>query len=230
MKSFLITGIETESTTTGDHHALPGAVYTKGFLRSYAEYLDLDSTELYATQPVLMFNVESPRSTFVLRTTLNFEGVTQPDGEITPGGWGEGFIDRRHPHTWLHEIGVAVFNPDQVGGEDLLRQADTAMYIAKSERCGFSHYAAGDAFNGGLAAGLIRFPGDLVKALRFATVVAGLSTERAGSVVRLLSTRLRDPARLRAEGLADADPLVANDGAANRAKNRRVEIVLRTGP
>jgi diguanylate cyclase (GGDEF)-like protein len=32
---------------------------------------------------------------------------------------------------------------DQV--EDLLRQADTAMYIAKSERCGFSHYAAGDA-------------------------------------------------------------------------------------
>lgn len=33
---------------TGDHHALPGAVYTKGFLRSYAEYLDLDSTDLIA--------------------------------------------------------------------------------------------------------------------------------------------------------------------------------------
>ena len=57
-----------------------------------------------------------------------------------------------------------------------------------------------------------------------------LSTERAGSVVRLLSSRLRDPARLRAEGLADADPLVPNEGAANRARNRRVEIVLRTGP
>jgi len=57
-----------------------------------------------------------------------------------------------------------------------------------------------------------------------------LSTERAGSVVRLLSSRLRDSARLRAEGLADADPLVPNDGAANRARNRRVEIVLRTGP
>lgn len=57
-----------------------------------------------------------------------------------------------------------------------------------------------------------------------------LSAERAGSVVRLLSGRLRDPARLRAEGLADADPLVPNDGAANRARNRRVEIVLRTGP
>ena len=57
-----------------------------------------------------------------------------------------------------------------------------------------------------------------------------LSSERAGSVVRLLSSRLRDSARLRAEGLADADPLVPNDGAANRARNRRVEIVLRTGP
>jgi transcriptional regulator with XRE-family HTH domain len=33
---------------TGDHHALPGAVYTKGFLRNYAEYLDLDSADLVA--------------------------------------------------------------------------------------------------------------------------------------------------------------------------------------
>ncbi len=33
---------------SGDHHALPGAVYTKGFLRNYAEYLDLDSSDLIA--------------------------------------------------------------------------------------------------------------------------------------------------------------------------------------
>jgi type VI secretion system protein ImpK len=56
-----------------------------------------------------------------------------------------------------------------------------------------------------------------------------LSTERAGSVVRLLSTRLRDPARLRAEGLADSHPIAPNDSAANRARNRRVELVLGTG-
>ena len=31
---------------SGDHLGLPGAVYTKGFLRNYADYLDLDSTEL----------------------------------------------------------------------------------------------------------------------------------------------------------------------------------------
>lgn len=31
---------------TGDHHSLPGAVYTKGFLRNYADYLDLNSADL----------------------------------------------------------------------------------------------------------------------------------------------------------------------------------------
>jgi type VI secretion system protein ImpK len=56
-----------------------------------------------------------------------------------------------------------------------------------------------------------------------------LSTERARSVVGLMAAKLRQPARLRAEGLADSDPIAPNDGAANRARNRRVEIILRTG-
>ena len=77
---------------------------------------DVTQTELYATQPAVMFNVESPGSTVVLRTTLNFEGVTQPDGELTFGGWGEGFIDRRHPHTLLHEAMLSVNLRDVAGG------------------------------------------------------------------------------------------------------------------
>lgn len=67
----------------------------------------LDQTEPYLTQPALMINLESPGSAFVLRSTLNFEGLTQPGGELTVGGWGEGFIDRRHPHTLLHEMMVS---------------------------------------------------------------------------------------------------------------------------
>jgi type VI secretion system protein ImpK len=55
-----------------------------------------------------------------------------------------------------------------------------------------------------------------------------LSTERARSVVALMGSRLREPARLRAEGVADSEPLAPNDGPANRAKNRRVAILLRT--
>jgi type VI secretion system protein ImpK len=54
-----------------------------------------------------------------------------------------------------------------------------------------------------------------------------LSTERARSVVTLMSSRLKEPARLRAEGLADSDPVAPNDSAANRARNRRVAIHLR---
>jgi type VI secretion system protein ImpK len=56
-----------------------------------------------------------------------------------------------------------------------------------------------------------------------------LSTERARSVVAIMAAKLRDATRLRAEGLADSEPLVPNDSAANRAKNRRVAIVLRSG-
>jgi len=57
-----------------------------------------------------------------------------------------------------------------------------------------------------------------------------LSTERAGSVVRLMAGRLKDAGRLSAEGLADSAPAAPNDSAANRARNRRVEIILRSAP
>jgi hypothetical protein len=63
----------------------------------------LRRTEVYLTQPAVMANLESAGSRFVLRTTLNFEGITLGDGELTFGGWGEGFLDKRHPHTLLHE-------------------------------------------------------------------------------------------------------------------------------
>jgi len=55
-----------------------------------------------------------------------------------------------------------------------------------------------------------------------------LSTERARSVVALMASKLRDPARLRAEGVADSDPVAPNDTPANRARNRRVAILLRS--
>ena len=63
----------------------------------------LSEAGIYATQPAAMFNLASPGARFVLRTTLNFEELTQENGELTYGGWGEGFIDARHPHTLLHE-------------------------------------------------------------------------------------------------------------------------------
>ncbi|HEX6135486.1 MAG TPA: hypothetical protein VFZ24_16060 [Longimicrobiales bacterium] len=75
----------------------------------------LEDTEPYLTQPAVMFNIESPGSRVVLRTTLNAEALTLDDGELTFGGWGEGFLDRRHPHTLLHELMLSV-NVWNVGG------------------------------------------------------------------------------------------------------------------
>ena len=75
----------------------------------------LNASGLYATQPAAMLNIASPRERLVLRTTLNFEAWTQRDGELTFGGWGEGFIDARHPHTLLHEA-MLTANWWDVGG------------------------------------------------------------------------------------------------------------------
>jgi type VI secretion system protein ImpK len=54
-----------------------------------------------------------------------------------------------------------------------------------------------------------------------------LSQERAVSVVRLMSKTIDNPARLKADGLADTFPVAPNDTPANRARNRRVEIILK---
>ena len=48
---------------------------------------------------------------------------------------------------------------------------------------------AGDAFNGGLAAGLVTFEGHLPRAIRYATVVAGLSTEKMGTAPAMPTAR-----------------------------------------
>ncbi|RYF74485.1 MAG: type VI secretion system protein TssL, partial [Comamonadaceae bacterium] len=56
-----------------------------------------------------------------------------------------------------------------------------------------------------------------------------LSAARADAV-RTALTGLVDPARMRADGKADAEPVAPNDAPANRARNRRVDIVLLAPP
>lgn len=85
-----------------------------------------------------------------------------------------------------------------------------------------------------IAAALVKNPGTVlvqghsdnvpIRSLRFPSNWE-LSKERALSVQRLLA-RSVDPQRLKAEGMADSEPVAANDTAANRARNRRVEITL----
>ncbi|RAL20730.1 hypothetical protein DL240_15545 [Lujinxingia litoralis] len=73
-------------------------------LAPFQRELPLAETRWALPQSAAMINLESPTSTFALRFTPNFEGLTLPQGELTPGGWGEGYIDARHPHTLIHEL------------------------------------------------------------------------------------------------------------------------------
>ena len=60
-------------------------------------------TEGYLTQPTLMAHA-SPGQLLTLQLMLSLEGLTLDRGELNPGIVGEGYIDRRHPHTYLHEL------------------------------------------------------------------------------------------------------------------------------
>jgi hypothetical protein len=44
----------------------------------------------------------------MLMATFNFEGLTLDRGELNAGTWGEGYVDRRHPHTYVHEAMVSL--------------------------------------------------------------------------------------------------------------------------
>ena len=83
----------------GMAHVFPAATLTAPF----SSESPLNRTDINFPHSGLMANLESPGSRWVFRLMPNFEGITLPDGEPTLGGWGEGFIDARHPHTLLHE-------------------------------------------------------------------------------------------------------------------------------
>ncbi|MEP6857874.1 MAG: hypothetical protein ABI994_05770 [Gemmatimonadales bacterium] len=63
-----------------------------------------DLTEGYLTQPLVMAMASLWSAALVLRGTVDFEGLTMKRGELNAGTHGEGYVDRRHPHTYLHEL------------------------------------------------------------------------------------------------------------------------------
>ena len=77
-----------------------------------------DLTEGYLSQPMLMGEALFPGYGVELSGTINLEGVTLKRGELNPGIYGEGYIDRRHPHTYVHEV-VATWKRDLGDGKAL---------------------------------------------------------------------------------------------------------------
>jgi hypothetical protein len=73
----------------------------------------LDVSEGYLTQPLVM--THASWAGFIGIATLNAEGLTLKRGELNTGGYGEGYVDRRHPHSYVHELlaGHDFFTGDQ---------------------------------------------------------------------------------------------------------------------
>ena len=70
-------------------------------------------TEGYVTQPLLM--AHASWWALAAHVIVNLEGWTLERGELNASVAGEGYVDRRHPHTYLHEA-IAVL---RVGGNPL---------------------------------------------------------------------------------------------------------------
>ena len=72
-------------------------------------------TEGYLTQPLVHAHLTAARELLELKAMIDLEGKTLARGELTPGAYGEGFIDRRHPHTYLHELVATARTPEWRG-------------------------------------------------------------------------------------------------------------------
>jgi hypothetical protein len=92
--------------------------------------------EARLVQPALMLQAGALSDRILLFGTGDFEGLTMKNGELTAGAWGEGFIDRRHPHTYLHELMVLA--------PDLLRDLGTPVHLKLGLGKGFVPFGSDD--------------------------------------------------------------------------------------
>ncbi len=102
--------------------------------------------EFRVVQPTVMIHAGFAGGRLELTGTGNLEGLTIPNGELAPGDWGEGFVDRRHPHTYVHELIVSA--------GDLLGRLDGQARLSLSAGKGFAPFGTDDP----MSRPLIRYP------------------------------------------------------------------------
>jgi len=121
--------------------------------------------EVRLVQPAIMVHAGALSNRLRFLTTINLEGLTIPDGELTSGAWGEGFIDRRHPHTYLHELILSA--------HDLLGQIDGAARLSLAAGKGFAPFGTDDP----MVRPVARYPVNhhLAQILERAVVIAGMT-------------------------------------------------------
>ncbi|MQP66270.1 type VI secretion system protein TssL [Niveispirillum sp. SYP-B3756] len=57
-----------------------------------------------------------------------------------------------------------------------------------------------------------------------------LSQARADAVAAIIAEHVQDPTRIKAQGMADTQPVASNDDEAGREANRRIDVILRSAP
>lgn len=124
--------------------------------------------EVRVVQPAVHFEAGA-LDRFRLTGMLNLEGLTIPQGELAPGNWGEGFIDRRHPHTYVHELILTA--------DDLLGRHEGVPRLSLSAGKGFAPFGTDDP----MVRPFVRYPVNhhLAQILERAVAIAAV---RAGPV------------------------------------------------
>jgi len=122
-------------------------------------------TEARIVQPLVMLQAGAFDHLRFL-ATVNLEGATIRDGELAPGAWGEGFNDRRHPHTYAHEL--------MLSGIDLLGSLDGDIRLAVAAGKGFAPFGSDDP----MSRPPLRYPVNhhLAQILERALIMAGIRT------------------------------------------------------
>jgi hypothetical protein len=123
-------------------------------------------TQLVISQLVVMLRGSLANGHGDVAAALDGEGLTMPNGELNTGGYGEGFVDRRHPHTYIHEL--------MLGG----RGASGPLSWSASAGRGFAPFGTDDP----MMRPIVKFPVNhhLAQILERATIIGGL---RAGPVI-----------------------------------------------
>src|SRR5207247_2478024 len=72
----------------------------------------------------------------LLHAIADFEGGSIQYGQLATGAYGEGYYDRRHPHTYVHEL--------MFTGGDLLGRWDGDVVVSLSAGKGFAPFGTHD--------------------------------------------------------------------------------------
>jgi hypothetical protein len=122
--------------------------------------------EVRLVQPVIMAHAGAFSNRLRFVGTLDLEGLTLPNGELTPGAWGEGFIDRRHPHTYAHEL--------MLSAEHRIGHGDGQVLVSLATGKGFAPFGTDDP----MVRPVARYPVNhhLAQILERAVVIVGAQT------------------------------------------------------